>query len=163
MKYFLEQKTIEDLRTDFHRLCITMHPDKGGNHADFIEMKKEYDSLIERSVYLSNRSDINENKEPRHSAIHEKEISDMLEKIFSVPGITIELCGSWIWISGNTFAVKSQLFALGFRFSGTKKKWYFSPYMSTERKRGVYSMKKIYQKFGREVVESDAKAQLQIA
>ena len=38
----------------------------------------------------------------------------------------IELIGSWIWISGNTYIIKEQLKELGFFFSGNKKAWFFN-------------------------------------
>lgn len=42
-----------------------------------------------------------------------------------MPGIIVELCGSWVWVSGNTYGVKESLKQLGFRFSSKKKMWYF--------------------------------------
>lgn len=40
--------------------------------------------------------------------------------------IEIELVGSWIWVSGNTYPVKEQLKEAGIFWAGKKKKWYLN-------------------------------------
>lgn len=42
MKYFKNISTPEELKKQFRRYCITMHPDKGGDAAEFAHMFAEY-------------------------------------------------------------------------------------------------------------------------
>ena len=42
MKYFKNISTPEELKKQFRKYCITMHPDKGGNAAEFAHMFAEY-------------------------------------------------------------------------------------------------------------------------
>ena len=42
MKYFKNISTPEELKKQFRQYCITMHPDKGGNAAEFAHMFAEY-------------------------------------------------------------------------------------------------------------------------
>ena len=44
-KYFEAAKTAEDLKAMYHRWCKTLHPDNGGNAADFIRMRAEFKAL----------------------------------------------------------------------------------------------------------------------
>ena len=38
-------------------------------------------------------------------------------------GLTVELCGRWLWIGGNTREHKDELKACGCRWSSSKKLW----------------------------------------
>ena len=47
MKYFNNfPYTVENLKAEFRALCLTMHPDKGGNADDFKAMNAEYNSIL---------------------------------------------------------------------------------------------------------------------
>ena len=56
-----------------------------------------------------------------------EELNKALNAIINFQGLVIEVCGSWVWISGETKAHKEELKAAGFKFSGKKKMWYFRP------------------------------------
>ena len=43
MKYFANIHTVEELKNKYRELCLTLHPDRGGNAEDFAEMMKEYE------------------------------------------------------------------------------------------------------------------------
>lgn len=44
-KYFFFPLTNETLKKQYLDNCKKLHPDSGGNGADFIEMKKEFDKI----------------------------------------------------------------------------------------------------------------------
>lgn len=147
-KYFIEKMDIEHLRREYHRLCIVMHPDKGGDHEEFCRMKAEYEEMLPGAI-------AGEDPKRGFTMAYEREIMEMIEKLMNIPGIIIDICGSWLWISGNTMDVRENLKALSFRFSGKKKNWYWSPYRSNGKRRGRYTMEQIYNKFGRETIETE--------
>ncbi len=41
-----KSSSMEELKKNYRELARQYHPDKGGSHRDFIDIKKEYDSLI---------------------------------------------------------------------------------------------------------------------
>ena len=45
MKYFANIKTAEELRKVYRELCLTLHPDRGGNEEDFKAMQAEFESM----------------------------------------------------------------------------------------------------------------------
>ena len=55
-----------------------------------------------------------------------EEFMDIIRNLSSLSGIVVEMCGSWLWISGNTFPVKEQLKEFGCQWSKGKKKWYWT-------------------------------------
>lgn len=50
-KYFLGVQHEQDLKKLFKELAMTMHPDKGGSHDQFVMMKLEYDTAIKKGIY----------------------------------------------------------------------------------------------------------------
>lgn len=45
MKYFININTSEELRKAYRALCLTMHPDRGGNEEEFKAMQNEFEAL----------------------------------------------------------------------------------------------------------------------
>jgi len=41
-----KSSSMEELKKNYRELARKYHPDKGGSHSDFIDIKNEYDSLI---------------------------------------------------------------------------------------------------------------------
>lgn len=74
-------------------------------------------------------------------------LTDMREKLMEIPGIDIELCGSWFWISGNTIPVKHELKKLGFCWASRKQMWYWTPLPRKSYKQSM-SMGHIRNKYG---------------
>jgi hypothetical protein len=40
-------------------------------------------------------------------------------------GLEVELCGLWVWVSGDTKSHKEELKAAGFKWSPNKSAWYY--------------------------------------
>lgn len=76
-----------------------------------------------------------------------EELQLKLDQVREIPGLIVELVGSWIWVSGETKKHKDQLKALGFWWSHKREKWYFHT-----GKMGGFSSSKSYkqlkQKYG---------------
>jgi len=47
-------------------------------------------------------------------------------KTLDLSNIKIELIGSWLWLTGDTFNIKEQLKNLGFFYSANKKAWFYN-------------------------------------
>ena len=50
-KYFANIHTTDALKKAYKELCLKLHPDKGGNAADFIAMKDEYKEAAKRVAW----------------------------------------------------------------------------------------------------------------
>ena len=51
----------------------------------------------------------------------------VIMQIIRLAGLEIELCGAWLWVSGETRAHKDALKAAGLRWSAKKSMWYWRP------------------------------------
>lgn len=144
--YFDKCKTIEELKKEFHRLALIHHPDKGGDVTIMQSINTEYEARLR---YLSDNP--GDNVSNGYNPDDEYEVGEryrkVINRIINLPNISIEICGRWIWISGETYVVRDQLKAAGFWWASQKKKWYWRPpeqnYKRTQSKsmewiRGTY-------------------------
>lgn len=77
------------------------------------------------------------------------EFIDIISALLRLSGLRIELCGSWLWIGGDTRAHKDTLKALGCRWSKQKALWYWHHTEDSRRRyRGRSSMAEIRNKYG---------------
>ena len=74
---------------------------------------------------------------------------DMINALLRM-GVDVEVCGSWIWVSGDTRPVKGALKGMGFRFSGNKQCWYWHEGPFRKRGKHICSMDEIRDMYGSE-------------
>lgn len=56
-----------------------------------------------------------------------EELSTVLNELIQMFGLDIEVCGNWIWISGETKQHKDALKNLGCKWSKNKMMWFYKP------------------------------------
>lgn len=131
MTYFKNVETLEELRKQYKELLKTHHPDNGGNVADMQEINAEYDKLFKvlKDRHESKQTSTDGAKTGFNNYKYDFEadeaLREILQKIIGFSDITIELCGSWIWLSGNTYQYKAELKEIGFKWASKKKQWYW--------------------------------------
>ncbi len=127
-RYFSHPSTLEELKAQYKKLAMEHHPDHGGSTEAMQQINAEY------TEWFSILKDVHRNKagETYHtdSAKQEnpeapEEFIEIIDHLLRFSDITVELCGSWLWVSGDTRPVKEELKAMGFRFSGDKCAWYY--------------------------------------
>jgi hypothetical protein len=75
-------------------------------------------------------------------------VNEALRIVIMLEGLTIEICGAWVWLSGATFKHKAAIKSAGFKYGSKKKRWYFRPDDWQSKSRGNYSMDDIRGKYG---------------
>ncbi len=139
MDYFCNCKTVEELKAEYKRLARKNHPDVGGDTATMQEINRQYEAAF-------NRANGNDGATTETAA----DFISIINALMKIHGIVCELCGSWIWISGDTRPVKDELKAAGCRWAAKKKMWYWKP--AGEYHRGSNaSMEHIRAKYGSQV------------
>jgi hypothetical protein len=94
--------------------------------------------------------DVNQNE-----ALHAFDF-DFISELKTMQGVKIEVCGYWIWLTGDTYIHKEKIQALGFKFSSAKKAWYWSPTIDmTKYRRGCWSMKNIRKIHGSQIIDTE--------
>ena len=122
-KYFVNCKNLDELKKAYKAAAMKNHPDMGGDTATMQAINAEYEARFE----VLKRSQ------------NEQAAADT----------TVELCGRWLWIGGETMKNKEALKAAGCRWSSTKKlwSWHFAEDGSRWHK-GTKTMSQIRSKYG---------------
>ena len=77
---------------------------------------------------------------------------NIIDHLIRMEGIQVELCGSWLWITGNTYLHRDNLKACGCRWSSSKKQWYWRANRDGyQGKHKAKTMEQIREKYGSEL------------
>lgn len=144
--------TPETVKDAYRRQAQRFHPDK--NPAG-LEMMQAVNTAYEALKDFAGDVD----QEPSQYA---DELNDALNVAVACAGLDIEVCGAWIWVTGNTREHKDTLKAAGYRWAPKKKSWYFRP-DDWKGGRGNADMDDIRAKYGSTVVKSQGPRRLQYA
>lgn len=153
VKYFAGVATIEELKKEYKRLAKKYHPDlnKDSDTTKIMsDINNEYEYLFEML------KDSKTEKSGHHATGDYRSVIDSLIKF----DITVDIIGSWVWVYGNTYAIKESLKALGFKWSGSNKKWYWTEEPLAKRKKAISYDAKIA-KYGKETVKTGSKHKTQ--
>jgi hypothetical protein len=63
-------------------------------------------------------------------------------------GLSTELCGSWLWVSGDTKSNRQELKVYGFKYAPKKQLWFFRPTSQKSFSRGNWEIDRIRQVHG---------------
>ena len=137
MKYFSEAITLEDVKNIYKKLARQLHPDCNPGKdttAAFQEMQKEYEAAFNRCKNIHMNKD-GETYEKETTETPE-EFAAIINTLLKCQGLIIEMCGSWLWVTGNTKEHSETLKELHFRWSRNKGAWYFhfEPYRKHSKK-----------------------------
>ena len=135
--YFEEARTLEDVKQLYKKLARALHPDCNPGKdttADFQKMQADYEKAFNRCKNIH----VNKDGETYEKETTEtpEQYADIINQLLKCEGLIIELCGSWLWITGNTKEYSNTLKTLRFRWSKNKAAWYFhfEPYRKRSKK-----------------------------
>ena len=151
IKFFEDIRNLDELRKEYRRLAMLHHPDKGGETRLMQIINEQYEKLSKKLI--NGNADFSQGRKDYEHQVSE-EIIQRLDKIIVLQGIDIELIGSWIWVTGNTFAVRETLKTEGFKFSHPKTAWYWHKGEYFKKSGKIMSMDQMRNTWGSESIES---------
>lgn len=162
MKWFNNPKTLEELKKQYKRLAMENHPDVGGNETSMKQINVEYDSLFKQLKNVHQSASGETYTAKTDTSETPEEFRTIIEALIKLDGINIELCGSWLWISGNTYPHRAEFKKLHFRFSKSKTAWYYhtSDYKKTNNK--TFTMEQIRELYGSQALNKEPQLKLHI-
>lgn len=147
-KFFENVKSLDELKAAYRRLAMQYHPDRGGDTATMQQINDEHDRLFEILKAQHNAAADEEHQTTETAA----EFREIIAELLKLSGLTVELCGRWLWIGGDTRTHKDRLKAIGCRWCSTKKLWSWHHAEDTDRRyRGKRSINDIRSKYGSQV------------
>ena len=144
-QYFADCKTLDELRIAYRKLAAIHHPDIGGDVATMQAINAEHDRVFE-SLKAAHNASADEYHQTTETP---EEFRRVVVELLKLSGLNIEICGSWLWIGGNTREHKESLKAAGCRWSSTKKLWSWHHAEDGQRwHKGTKTMAEIRSKYG---------------
>lgn len=161
IKWFFGIETAEELKKQFRKLAQQLHPDNGGDAEQFKEMKLEFESLWDnlKNVHTNKKGEqYDTTGTDRATTETASEFMNIIEKLMFIPTLTVELCGSWIWVSGDTKPQKDLLKELGFKYSSNKQMWYYQRDGKRRYHKNAWSIDEIRTAYGSKVYKDEREA-----
>lgn len=130
LRQMLAAQTLNELKQLYRAFALEFHPDHGGSEEAMKQINIKFTWLFEGLKNKQNEEATrahNEGNWAGYSTTTEtpEEFIDIISKLDQIQNIIVELCGRWLWISGNTKDNREALKACGCRWSTTKKMWYW--------------------------------------
>ncbi len=134
--------TPDDLRSAYRAACKKYHPDVNPNGLEIMKAVNAAYSFLKKNLTKWNHT----------QQTNDTSIPDILQAIFDkikhFGNIEAEVCGSWLWVSGETWRYKKELKAAGLKWAAKKRQWYWSPAGYKKRSKRVFEMPEIRALFG---------------
>lgn len=143
----LTSVTPEDIKAAYRKAAAKYHPD---HNPAGLEMMKLVNVAYE--TLQDYQGDVKQTSHHDYGDI----INKALNAIISL-GLEIEVCGSWVWVSGNTKPHKEVLKTSGFLWSPKKLCWYFRPDDYKSHNRNTWSMDQIRTIYGSNKIKEELK------
>jgi hypothetical protein len=148
--------SFEEIKTAYRRLSAQYHPDR--NPAG-LEMMKLINAAYQCLSDYVGSEHVEESVGDEEELNLTEEMNAALNAIIHL-GLTIEVCGVWIWVSGDTRPYKEELKLAGYRWAPKKLMWMWKPADSKSRGRGKFSMDEIRSAHGSVGVKGKTYARL---
>ena len=146
--------TFEMIKAAYRKACMQYHPDRNPAGLEMMKIvNAAYTALSDyqpESCSAGSEEDLNLGED----------LNRALNAIITL-GLTIEICGSWIWVSGDTRPHKETLKEAGYKWASKKLMWHFRPADYKSFNRGKWTINEIREKHGSVSVKSKTYMQLQ--
>lgn len=155
MNWFVNCKNEAEIKTEYRKLALQHHPDmSGGNTATMQDINAAYEAAL-RGEYR--RQGMDDNKAQARWEMDEEIARKAMEIVKLSDALKVEVCGVWIWITGETKEYRDQLKALACRWSPKKLAWYFRREIDGGRRwrgKSRYSLQDIRNRYGSQGVSN---------
>jgi hypothetical protein len=124
--------TKAEIKKAYRVACLKFHPDRNPAGAQMmVAINAAYETLKVLGDVLEDQANFEETN-------YAEELNEVLNSLLTLEGLILEVCGNWIWISGDSKPHKKALGKDGLKcfWSNPKKMWYYRPaeYKSSSRK-----------------------------
>lgn len=148
------------IKIAYRQACSKYHPDRNPAGLEMMKLiNAAYSSLSD--VLNGAQFDKSVSKEYKEGLEnYGQDINAALMAIINL-GLQIEVCGSWVWVSGDTKPHKETLKVAGFKWAPKKRMWHFRPADYKSFNRGKWDMDKIRSKHGSNIIKNKSFTQLE--
>lgn len=146
---------IEDIKSQYKRLALKLHPDMGGSVEQMARLNVEFDFCKAHNfnVHKAQSGAVYTDQTQDAPDDVTDQFRDIIEQLIHMEGLEIEICGSFLWVGGNTRENRDQLKQMGFRWASKKKRWFLAPQGWRKKSHRELSMGEIRDSYGSQRIE----------
>ena len=164
MKYFENLSSMEIVKKQYRKLAMKYHPDRNKDK-DAEEIFKAINNEYEKALNIAKENELKKSKTEKEKDFIKSQYKNssnfrsIIDKLIQLVNINIEICGTWLYINGNTYPIKDYLKEeFGAFWSKSKKCWIISPEGKNFHKTKGYkgkNMSLIRNVYGSEKIKSE--------
>jgi hypothetical protein len=149
-------KTLQGLKEVYRAAAKDYHPDlhAGIDHMIMGRINNAYDRIAKTLAQTNDWGQPATEKQYEAAVKVAEEYTAIIVQLLKLEGLVIEICGSWLWISGDTRQHRDALKAIGLIWSPNKQMWYWRPAEHKSSNRCRWEMDRIREKFGARRIDS---------
>lgn len=162
LKWFKQCATVKEAKTQYHKLCRQYHPDMSGEDTTAImqEINAEFTKVFadlqrnearQQNTKAKDNSTNNTNNTTEQAA---ERFMHIIQRLVRCEGLTIEIVGNWIWISGTTYKYLRCIKSLGFKYSTKQKRYYYTEDYCGNNGRSHLTYDQIKEKYGYKEIQT---------
>ena len=146
-------KTLEELKKTYVEMVSVVDDEK---------LEAYIDDQFEKHLAKVKDVHVNAKGETYNKVVDEKDVTEFKKVVAKLlnAGLRVEVCGTWMWITGTEKGNKEHRQALpdGARWSPKKKAWYLKPAGTPARRSRGWTMEKIRDAYGSHVITNPDEA-----
>ena len=150
MNYFLNCKTVFDVKKLFRELAMKYHPDHGGDNETMRIVLEQYHDALRSCHGQTNTGTDGKEHTYKYNWANEVAIAQKIQDILALRlPVDVSLVGTWIWVQGqNVLTYRKELEQAGLKFQSKRGMFYWKPYKGRSRHNSKASFNDLAAKYG---------------
>ena len=149
--WFGDCTTTDELKRTYKNLARQHHPDLGGDLRTMQDINAAFDAACREFVPREKPGKSDDYYDWRAGV--DEALRAEIAKVITLQDIELEICGAWIWATGDTRRHKETFKANGWKWSKPKIAWYWAGCPSSGR--GNNTLDEIRAMYGSQRVTPD--------
>ena len=145
-----ENDSMEALKQAYRKAAFKYHPDINPHGGELMKLVNQAYEVLQAEL---GRWAVDDARRDEETSLDD-ELAHVLNKVGHLPGLEFEICGSWLWVGGDTYSHRGALKEAGLLFAPKKRKWFYRPGEAKSRSRGQWDMDTIRSVHGSQTVKT---------
>ena len=142
--------TPQDVKNLYRKLALQNHPDRGGSNKAMQAVNAAYHAALERLHGFVTQGTDGKDHRYYYNRKVEQAVMDKVAELLraTLTGCSIEIIGTWVWVSGETKQHQAKLNSAKCRWHSKREMWYWHTPTAYRRKYTGASMNELRRMYG---------------